>query len=379
MPIHVFNKHLLNIKNYNATAISSSYDHRSLLSNISNSDIPITIVSTPLNEAFIIYNFDEKYYIFGPFICNYINQKILNKILARWDIPTDHYQKIYNNLSDLSLFYLDDIKQLTYLISYIIDPQHKKVEHISSVKNFIPRNAKQVILDIDDILDLLQSHSDSSEIYKFETQLLTYVQKGKTTDVSKFLTDNDPAFSLNLLDDSFRAEKNYIIVLLEKLSHVAITSGINPLIALNLRNLFIKQIEECSKLNELYKTKNRAAILFTEKIADRRTSQLSAVTLNIIDYIDFNLHKSFRVKDIAEIFTMSETKLKTLFKKELNTSVHAYILQRKIKTAKKLLHSDIKIVEISYMLGFSDYTHFSKVFKRATGLTPKQFQQTKYY
>ena len=48
----------------------------------------------------------------------------------------------------------------------------------------------------------------------------------------------------------------------------------------------------------------------------------------------------------------------------MNISIHNYILRRKISEAKVMLKSNYPINDISLLLGFSDTSHFTKVFKR---------------
>jgi transcriptional regulator GlxA family with amidase domain len=53
-----------------------------------------------------------------------------------------------------------------------------------------------------------------------------------------------------------------------------------------------------------------------------------------------------------------------------------YQLGRRIATARQMLRaSDVKLEEVACRLGFSDAFHFSKTFKRLTGLSPQQFRQ----
>ena len=51
------------------------------------------------------------------------------------------------------------------------------------------------------------------------------------------------------------------------------------------------------------------------------------------------------------------------------------LLERKVEKAKILLmNPDMKVSEIADLLDFSDESHFSKVFKRLTGISPKQYR-----
>jgi two-component system, response regulator YesN len=67
--------------------------------------------------------------------------------------------------------------------------------------------------------------------------------------------------------------------------------------------------------------------------------------------------------------------LSRVFKKEEGISVMEYIIQLRMEKAKDLLkRSETKVYEISEKLGYSSTAHFNRIFKRYTGVTPKEYQ-----
>ncbi|MEG1229693.1 MAG: helix-turn-helix transcriptional regulator, partial [Flavobacterium sp.] len=63
------------------------------------------------------------------------------------------------------------------------------------------------------------------------------------------------------------------------------------------------------------------------------------------------------------------------FKRELGMSPIEYVLNEKIKYAKKLLRNpSIQINEVCYLSGFEDANYFIRLFKKHEGITPKQYQ-----
>ena len=82
------------------------------------------------------------------------------------------------------------------------------------------------------------------------------------------------------------------------------------------------------------------------------------------------------LEDVAEYVSLSANYFSKLFHRRTGQKFTAYITDKKVKAAKALLLSGNKNVgEIAAELGFENTTYFSKVFKKATGVTPQAYQQ----
>lgn len=98
----------------------------------------------------------------------------------------------------------------------------------------------------------------------------------------------------------------------------------------------------------------------------------------IIEYIQNNYTKDLSNRKIAEHFHINPVYMNRVFKKQTNTSVHAFILNYRLNTAMNLLRSEsTSVKEIAIMSGFSDPIHFNKIFKKHTGTTPNQYRNMK--
>jgi len=94
-----------------------------------------------------------------------------------------------------------------------------------------------------------------------------------------------------------------------------------------------------------------------------------------IAFIKKNIRESISLKDLSDKACMSTTSFYRYFKRELGMSPIEYILNEKIKHAKKLLSNpNIHINEVSYASGFEDCNYFIRLFKKYEGVTPKQYQ-----
>jgi len=86
----------------------------------------------------------------------------------------------------------------------------------------------------------------------------------------------------------------------------------------------------------------------------------------------------FKISDIAYQCGISTSGLRKIFKDNVGISMSEYRLQFKLNKAKYLLEStNLPIKEIADTLNFYDAAYFCKVFKKYTGMSPKQFTKNK--
>ena len=95
----------------------------------------------------------------------------------------------------------------------------------------------------------------------------------------------------------------------------------------------------------------------------------------IIEYIHSNYQKNITNQNIAEYFGYNPSYIGRVFKQITGQSLHSYILEFRLQIAMELLtNQDIPIGEIYKQIGFTDFYHFSKIFKKKTGKTPTQYR-----
>lgn len=96
------------------------------------------------------------------------------------------------------------------------------------------------------------------------------------------------------------------------------------------------------------------------------------------EYIQNNLDKNIKAKDVAEQVHLSESYFTIYFKNKTGTNFRDYVLKARIALAQKLLASgEINISEIAYRVGYQDYRSFSRAFKNETGMSPSEYMNTK--
>lgn len=83
------------------------------------------------------------------------------------------------------------------------------------------------------------------------------------------------------------------------------------------------------------------------------------------------------LSELASIASMSETKLKQLFKQTFGDTIYNYYQKARMEEAAFLLkQAKYSVSEVGYELGFSNLSHFSRLFEKQYGITPKKFSYT---
>jgi AraC-like DNA-binding protein len=92
----------------------------------------------------------------------------------------------------------------------------------------------------------------------------------------------------------------------------------------------------------------------------------------IQDHIDTNL----TLKEISRNLDINPSYLSREFSKHFdNLSFGEYIRKQRIEKAKELMKGTHSLTEVAYITGFSDQSHFSRIFKKHTGQSPSEYRR----
>jgi len=115
---------------------------------------------------------------------------------------------------------------------------------------------------------------------------------------------------------------------------------------------------------------------------DSLTSDISTGGRQVINeavtYIKSNYSIDLSLDNVAEHVLLNPTYLSTLFKEEMNISFSKYLIYIRLEEAKKLLkNSNLKVYEVSDLVGYPNYRYFSRLFKKIEGCTPLGYRENK--
>ncbi len=111
-------------------------------------------------------------------------------------------------------------------------------------------------------------------------------------------------------------------------------------------------------------------IPLASKTAVSPCHDINRVREKILDEID----GAHQLNDLANEAGMSRYQLLRAFKNEYGLPPYAFLMDEKIKRAKRMLKAGQAISDVALQLGFSDQAHFQRQFKKKLAVTPKYYQ-----
>ncbi len=95
----------------------------------------------------------------------------------------------------------------------------------------------------------------------------------------------------------------------------------------------------------------------------------------VIQFMEANFASDISMEKMAEMAGLSSTQFNFRFRELLRMSPSDYLLRLRVETARRLLAtSQLSLGEIALEVGFYDQSHFTKRFRRVTGLTPRHYR-----
>ncbi len=106
----------------------------------------------------------------------------------------------------------------------------------------------------------------------------------------------------------------------------------------------------------------------------KKRSSMPVVVSKILDYIDTHLAEDITINAMSAELHYSSDHLSRAFSEATGDSLKHYINAKKIALAQKLLLQNNSPYDVCFMVGYNNYSSFSRRFSKQIGMSPKQFQ-----
>lgn len=134
---------------------------------------------------------------------------------------------------------------------------------------------------------------------------------------------------------------------------------------------YIEEPETIHMLNiNIKRLLNNIRAYYSSKLRGNESDIIAAIQ----KYINDHIGDKISLDDIASMVHMSTSYTSRFYKKVTGVNLQKYIVWAKIEKAKEMIRLNCSLKETIDHVGFSSESHFFKVFKTVTGLSPKQYR-----
>lgn len=233
---------------------------------------------------------------------------------------------------------------------------------------------------IGDMLQSLKTGDDEQAggyPFSLEQELLDAIREGNKAESQRLLNEilGHIFFSSGSNFEMIRARVCELIVLL---SRATVDGGgdANQIFGLNCR--YIRELNGIATVEELCVWLSAVMNRFTDFTFRFSDVKHIDVIRKAVDYMRRNYAGKITLEDVAAYVYLSPSYFSKVFKEEMGTNFNSYLNRIRIDKSKQLLLADnVRLVDVSGLVGFEDQSYFTKVFKKLTGVTPGKFREAR--
>ncbi|EML6324614.1 AraC family transcriptional regulator [Bacillus cereus] len=330
-------------------------------------------------ESFILIHLSnqentEGTFIIGPSIYSKPLEKMINKIINDSHVIANKHMVMnyYHSLPTIKESKLIHVSTLLYYMIYF-----KKID----ANTVIERNKsfKRITCEMEkpDIYISLCHQNDyvRNEI-SASTKMYEAIKAGNKEELLKYWGSFPRKTITNFcVTNELRNRKNQAIAGIAIATRYAIDGGLPSEEAFSLSEFYMQNLEKLNDINSILVLVEKAFCVFTEHVKTHRGRNYSKTIVTCQNYIFKNIYQEVSLKHLACITNKNPMYLSTLFKKEVGMTLSEYIQREKVEEAKKLLIlTNYSLLEVSTFLNFNNQSYFTKIFKKYTEVTPKQYR-----
>ena len=190
-----------------------------------------------------------------------------------------------------------------------------------------------------------------------EFEFLALVQNGDIRGVNANLSQRkfrQIALVTPLSKNMLQNFRYHSVVTIALMTRFCIDGGMPMEQAYRISDFYIQKIDEAGNLDQVEMLHNAACRL---------------------NYIYSHQHDRITVQTLAREIGLHPSYLSRLFREQMHCTLHEYILKEKVESAKQMLQfSDRSFADIANLLAFSSQSHFTQVFSKFIGMTPRQYR-----
>ncbi len=223
---------------------------------------------------------------------------------------------------------------------------------------------------------LTTGHWENAYPIEYEKQLRQTVIAGDKAGAQRLL--NELLGHIYCADDfDLSRIRPRVIELIVVLSRASIEAGADSREVFLYNDAYMQQISRFTNIEDLSVWITGVMHRFVQQTFDFAQVKHSDVVFKTMEYIRQNYDRKLSLDDIAQHVYLSRSYLSSLFREETGQTLFSYINRVRVEKSKLfLMDSSVSLAEAAAQCGFEDQSYFTKVFRKITGMSPKQYRNS---
>lgn len=214
--------------------------------------------------------------------------------------------------------------------------------------------------------------------YALEQQLMDCIIRCDQSGAKEVLNQINSLERAKLSSEQIRSLKNSLICSCTLFTRAVIQGGVLPEDAFNLSDVMIRQVEKTDSFLVLKELEYEMVACFIDTLKAAEKLQYNPLINKAITYIHREIfNDEISLEKIAEFAGVHPAYLSKVFKDSIGMIIPEYINRKKIEDSKYfLLHTNSQLSEIAQMLGYCNQSYYTSLFKKYSGITPRQYKSS---
>lgn len=303
-------------------------------------------------------------YLIGPVFTSVVSENYIQRRVQALHVAKEWEELALDYTRRVPVVSYQSLIQYGVMLHYCITGQRILPEAIQFVNQPTEKEKRQK-----------PRHRSGELEYAFQLEIMQAVEDGNVDFVHPKRIYSTTVGTVSK-DGPLRQAKNIMVAFITLISRAAIRGGMSPTDAFDLSDVYILISEDCTNEAEVYQNGQTCLRDFTQRVHQIKQAGYSKVTQDYLDYINRHVREKITMDDLSMALKYNKNYLSTRIHEETGMTIRQIVTRQKLTHAALLLTGSTKpILEICHELSFESPSYFSAQFRKAYGMTPKEYRE----
>lgn len=314
----------------------------------------------------------------GPYLAAEITEAALLELAERYGVPVHIASQAEKYFSNLPLFTEESFLETLWntlgetlwgsMDNFTVQTVTGTVpeEKIAQLVQGFPAKSDEALLAVQSL----------ERRYDAERRFMQAVSQGMAHKAEPLIANASKLLLEQRTPDALRNTKNYCIIMNTLLRKSAEYGSVHPFYIDSVSSDFAKRIERVQSPEEFPALQREMVNTYCALVKQHSTKQYSPLVQKVLTVVDSDLTADLSLKHLSKLLNVNASYLSSLFKKETGKTLTEFIAQKRMQHAAFLLRTTkLQVQSVAQHCGIYDVNYFTKMFKKYSGQTPKEFRE----